>query len=363
LALGSAKNLYFLHIFWKLLDFVGGAEPIRMELTFTASNNKRSWPGSGVSVDKRQRLSGDDSEILELEESEALIEQVDGDDTKCRTGCIYLITNPFNGKVYVGKTIHYKKRMSRHKYSGKNPKHYFSNAIRKYGWENFTKEILIDEVPEEDLDNLEINYIAFYDSSNREKGYNGTKGGEGASGYKYTKEQCMAHSKRNTKNHNVEGGGSVSKYLRSNMWRVYGFQSLGEHKYIGQYLTEEKACQALKLYNETGERMPSDVTRRKNGTGCIRKLKNGRVEAAYQDIRIGTFSSEEEAELAIKKRKKDISNGEVFTIKTRKHGTGSISKNKYGKFNAYYKGKYVGSFASEDEAEQAIKIHRENLNK
>ena len=48
----------------------------------SASNNKRSRTGSGVSVDKRQRLSGDDSEILELEESEALIEQVDGDDTK-----------------------------------------------------------------------------------------------------------------------------------------------------------------------------------------------------------------------------------------------------------------------------------------
>ena len=47
----------------------------------SASNNKRSWPDSGVSVDKRQRLSGDDSDIGELEESEALVEQVDGDDT------------------------------------------------------------------------------------------------------------------------------------------------------------------------------------------------------------------------------------------------------------------------------------------
>ena len=50
----------------------------------SASINKRNAPESGVSVDKRPRLSGDDSEILELEESEALIEQVDGDDTKCR---------------------------------------------------------------------------------------------------------------------------------------------------------------------------------------------------------------------------------------------------------------------------------------
>ena len=74
----------------------------------SASINKRNAPESGVSVDKRPRLSGDDSEILELEESEALVEQVDGDDTKCRTGCIYLITNPINGKVYVGQTIDYK---------------------------------------------------------------------------------------------------------------------------------------------------------------------------------------------------------------------------------------------------------------
>jgi group I intron endonuclease len=331
----------------------------------SASNNKRNAQDSGSSSDKRQRLSGDDSEILELEESEALIEQVDGDDTKCRTGCIYLITNPFNGKVYVGKTIHYKKRMSGHKYSGKNPKHYFSNAIRKYGWENFTKEILIDEVPEEDLDNLEINYIAFYDSSNREKGYNGTKGGEGASGYKYTKEQCMAHSKRNTKNHNVEGGGTIWFDVARQMWKVYSYQSSGEQKRIGQYWTEEKACLALELYNKKGECMPSDMKRRRRnpGNGSIRKLKNGRVAAAYQNIRIGTFESEEEANAAIQKRKKDISNGEVFTIKTRKHGTGSISKRKNGRVSAYYKGKSLGTFASEEEADQALKIHIVNLKK
>ena len=176
----------------------------------SASNNKRSWPGSGVSVDKRQRLSGDDSEILELEESEALIEQVDGDDTKCRNGCIYLITNPFNGKVYVGQTIDYKRRMKTHEKSGKNSKQYFSRAIHKHGWENFTKEILIDDVPEEDLDNLEINYIAFYESFNREKGYNRTKGGGGTSGYTFTEEQLQAHIQVRTKNHDVDGGGSVA---------------------------------------------------------------------------------------------------------------------------------------------------------
>jgi hypothetical protein len=113
----------------------------------SVSNKKRSHSDSGSSSDKRQRLSSDDSDILETKESEALVEQVDGDDTKCRTGCIYLITNLINDKVYVGQTLNYMKRMNDHKNSAKTPKYFFSYAIRKYGWENFTKEILIDDVP------------------------------------------------------------------------------------------------------------------------------------------------------------------------------------------------------------------------
>jgi len=266
----------------------------------SASNNKRSRTDSGVSGDKRQRLSGDDSEILEFEESEALIEQVDGDDTKCRNGCIYLITNPFNGKVYVGKTLDYKKRMTNHEYSGNNPKQYFSRAIHKHGWENFTKEILIDDVPEEDLDNLEINYIAFYNSFNRKKGYNRTKGGGGTSGFKYTKEQNLANCKRNTKNHNVEGGGSVYKHLPTNMWIVLVRQYNGNRKRIGQYLSKKRADTALKLYNETGECMASDFKTRKKGTGSISKKKSGRFATSYKQKYVGTFASEEEAEQALK---------------------------------------------------------------
>ena len=331
----------------------------------SASNYKRSRTDSGVSGDKRQRISSDDSEILELEESEALIEQVDGDDTKCRNGCIYLITNPINGKVYVGQTLDYKNRMSAHKYSSKNPKYYFSRAIHKYGWENFTKEILIDDVPNEDLDNLEINYIAFYDSFNREKGYNETKGGGGASGYKHTEEQLQAQSKRMTKNHDVGGGGSICFHSGTKKWVVVGSRSTSDRKFIGYYYRQEKACQALNLYNETGKIMPSDVAIRKSGTGSVLKKKNGRFnngrfQARYKGKNVGTFASEEKALAALKLY---IETGKIMPSDktTRKSGTGSISKKKNGRVTAYYKGKYVGRFASEEEADQALKIHIENL--
>jgi len=66
------------------------------------------------------------------EESDALIEQVDVDDNKCRTGCIYLITCLITGLVYVGQTLNYKRRMKEHEYSGK--KFAFNCDFDCFGW-------------------------------------------------------------------------------------------------------------------------------------------------------------------------------------------------------------------------------------
>jgi len=328
----------------------------------TVSNNKRSHSDSGASSDKRQRLSSDDSDILETKESEALIEQVDGDDTKCRTGCIYLITNPINGKVYVGQTLNYMKRMNGHKNSGKTPKYYFNYAIRKYGWENFTKEILIDDVPEEDLDNLEINYIDFYNSFKREKGYNLTIGGGGASGYRHTEEQRMAKSKRQTKNHSIEGGGSVFFVNKNNKWDAMGCYVSG-HKHIGSYFTKDKAIEALKMYNETGQCMPSDLLRRINGNGSVTYDKQCKKWSAVASKRtgakhIGQYFTEEKAIAALKLYNETGARMPSDTTR-RKKGTGSIaeyiSKTKGIRFTAMYRSKKVGVFDTYEEAEQALK--------
>jgi group I intron endonuclease len=292
----------------------------------SVSNKKRSHSDSGSSSDKRQRLSSDDSDILETKESEALVEQVDGDDTKCRTGCIYLITNPINGKVYVGQSIEYKTRMKTHEDSGKNPKFYLGYAIRKYGWENFTKEILIDDVPEEDLNNLEINYIAFYNSFGP-GGYNLTKGGGGASGYKFTNEQRMAKSKSITKNHSVQGGGCISFDSRAKKWKASGYHASGG-KRIGEYFTKDKAIEALTLYNETGQCIPSDMRKRIPGSGCVFYFNRSKRWKAIVSERtgkklIGQYFTEEKAIAALK-----LYNGTgarmPSDVTMRRRGTGCI---------------------------------------
>jgi len=292
----------------------------------SVSNKKRSHSDSGESSDKRQRLSSDEPDVLETKESEALIEQVDGDDTKFRTGCIYLLTCIITGLVYVGQSIEYKKRMKTHEDSGKNPKFYLGYAIRKYGWENFTKDTLIDDVPEEDLDNLEINYIAFYNSFGP-GGYNLTKGGGGVSGYKFTNEQRMAHSKRMTKNHNVEGGGCISFDSRAKKWMASGYHVSGGN-HIGEYFTKDKAIEALKMYNETGQCIPSDLRKRIPGSGCAtynnrRKKWQAIVSERTGKKLLGEYFTKETAIAALKLYNETGARMDSETTR-RKNGTGCI---------------------------------------
>lgn len=91
---------------------------------------------------------------------------------------IYKITNKINGKIYIGK--HSTDKLDDgYMGSGKIIK----QAIKKYGVENFTKEILEFCDKEVELNDLEKHYIDKYNSTDRSIGYNLTKGGDGKSGY------------------------------------------------------------------------------------------------------------------------------------------------------------------------------------
>ena len=96
-------------------------------------------------------------------------------------GKIYKITNKLNGKIYIGQTLKsLEERFQKHCWGTTEKDKYHMNmaikkAIRKYGKENFTIE-LIEEVNQELLDVREIYWISFYDSYN--KGYNCTLGGQ-----------------------------------------------------------------------------------------------------------------------------------------------------------------------------------------
>lgn len=110
---------------------------------------------------------------------------------------IYKATNKINGKIYIGQTHKsLEERKMCHKHDSKNIDTYFYRAIRKYGWDNFSWEIVEDNIPtEEELNNKEKYYIQKYDCfDNKEKGYNTTSGGE--RNYSLTIEECKKRSLR-----------------------------------------------------------------------------------------------------------------------------------------------------------------------
>lgn len=101
---------------------------------------------------------------------------------------IYKITNKINFKCYIGYSKNPYQRWSKHKKLAdkyKNDK--FHDALRKYSWSNFNKEIIYcSKEGEHTLRVMEPYFIEYYNSFIN--GYNMTKGGEGILDYMHTEK-------------------------------------------------------------------------------------------------------------------------------------------------------------------------------
>lgn len=111
-------------------------------------------------------------------------------------GIIYKITNIKNKKVYIGQTIDFKSRIRNHKYRGiKNKKtQYISNVINKYGWDSFEVEIL-EICDEQNLTKREIYWVEYYNSLDKQFGYNIKIPGPHGPHSKETKEKISKNNK------------------------------------------------------------------------------------------------------------------------------------------------------------------------
>lgn len=130
-----------------------------------------------------------------------------------------------NGKMYFGITCR-KKVEDRWDYGyGYNYNEHFYNAIKKYDWNNIEHIVLAQNLTKEEACYYEEVLIAYFDTTNKEKGYNHLSGGEhfipneetrrkmseakkgnsNAKGSKRTKEQRVFLSQINIGNTNGKG--------------------------------------------------------------------------------------------------------------------------------------------------------------
>lgn len=99
--------------------------------------------------------------------------------------CVYCHTNNINGKRYIGITCQKPERRWKNG-KGYINNNYFYRAIQKYGWHNFSHNVLYTDLNKEDAERIEIELIAKYGTINPNRGYNIEKGGNGTE--KFTPE-------------------------------------------------------------------------------------------------------------------------------------------------------------------------------
>lgn len=91
---------------------------------------------------------------------------------------VYKHQNKINGKIYIGITMQEpEKRWGNNGINYKTSPHFYA-VIQKYGWNNFDHDILFENLTHDEACSKEQELIEYYNSMNREFGYNSTSGGD-----------------------------------------------------------------------------------------------------------------------------------------------------------------------------------------
>ena len=140
-------------------------------------------------------------------------------------GYIYKTTNLVNGKIYIGQKK--SKTFLGNAYLGSGK--YLKCAIKHYGAENFSVELLDYSLSKEGLDILEKSYIEKYNSTNYDIGYNITTGASGGDTFsnlsdadkltRVQKQKSTLKSKHYT--HILIHKGDITKRIQLQQWDKY----------------------------------------------------------------------------------------------------------------------------------------------
>ena len=169
---------------------------------------------------------------------------------------IYLITNLFNFKKYVGMTkFSLEERFSQHVKRG----FLLTEAIKKYGEQKFSIELIEVVESAERAYELEIFYIREYNTK-APNGYNLTDGGDGIFGWNITdeyREQCSSRTKELHKNKKI---GMYGKKHTDETRKKMSESSKGNQNCLGRVLSEETK---FKISESNRGKKHTDDTRKK----------------------------------------------------------------------------------------------------
>lgn len=148
---------------------------------------------------------------------------------------VYKLTNQINGKFYIGKTNNTEIRWSGNGTQYRRSPKLFA-AIQKYGWDNFTKEVLMTASTDEQISELESFFIRVFEA--QKFGYNIADGGSGGRIYDEHPRGMLG------KSHSEETKRKMSKRMSGSNNPFYGKRHLVHPK---------GASKKILILNQNGE--------------------------------------------------------------------------------------------------------------
>jgi len=221
---------------------------------------------------------------------------------------IYKITNKINGKIYIGQDS-----FDRDDYFGSGK--LISRAIKKYGIENFKKEIVEECINRESLNEREMFWISQCNSTDPKIGYNIRLGGEGVA----------AGSKLSKKHKESIKRGILEKWKDDNFRKKMKFvnkQSIENKSGLYSAETVKKAAISRRGFKHTEETI---ILFRKQRKGKFSGNKNPMKGRSFHDIWVEKYGKEE-----ADRRKKEV----YLKRKTSRKSPYDIWVEKYGKEEA-----------------------------
>ncbi len=175
-------------------------------------------------------------------------------------GYIYSIKSKINGKFYIGLTNNWKNRKRQHFCGLRNNKHdnsYLQNHYNKYGPDCFEFEI-IEEYDNEFLPEREQYWIKYYNSFNREFGFNLTTGGEKPEFSEETRQKISQNKKNKQKLYVYDLNGNLINIFNSiiecasklNLNRTGINQAIKNNSRCGNFLFSKSLSEKIDPYKK-----------------------------------------------------------------------------------------------------------------
>ena len=190
-------------------------------------------------------------------------------------GKIYITTNLITGQQYVGQSIRTDKMFKYYFGSGL----YVSNALKKYGKENFKKEVLLENIDNiEDLNLFEIENIKKFNTL-WPNGYNISEGGNGKGKHsKETKEKMSnsAKGKEKSESHKLK----ISESKKGCESWLKGKECSDEHKKNisnstkGRHLSEKTEFKKGNVSPRKGIKLSEETKNKISNTKKLNNMKN-----------------------------------------------------------------------------------------